>query len=298
MPANLTPDVQAWKVPHGLFWGGMALAPLAVLVLLFGQSTGALRIAVALAVVAIVLPRSVDRHAAERGLLRVDIEHRVLDEVERVRVKAREDTTTAARNIHRALSDKIHVLTETIEELRAQVDEVQASGLMICRPQRASDRGCSRRPKAHGPADRDRSRDPAYDDGQRRRSRPAPSTAAAPPWMANGATPRRPGRPAVGRTGWDGMAQGNRWAEMRADELRSRNAAGRATVVTHSANAVRSTGSRIDRAALRTRRPDDRSWSGRRSRGHSPASRGEPPSRYVDDGEPSRAREPGARARP
>jgi hypothetical protein len=45
-------------------------------------------------------------------MVRVEIEHRVLDEVERVRVKAREDTTTAARNTHKALSDKIHVLSE------------------------------------------------------------------------------------------------------------------------------------------------------------------------------------------
>jgi hypothetical protein len=112
----------------------MALAPLAVLVLLFGQSTGALRIAVALAVVTIVLLALSIAMRPSVELLRVDIEHRVLDEVERVRVKAREDTTTAARNTHRALSDKIHVLTETIEELRAQVDEVQANGLMIADP--------------------------------------------------------------------------------------------------------------------------------------------------------------------
>ncbi len=64
-------------------------------------------------------------------LVRVEIEHRVLDEVERVRVKAREDTTTAARNTHRALSDKIHGLSETIEELRAQIDEVQANGFVL-----------------------------------------------------------------------------------------------------------------------------------------------------------------------
>src|SRR5258706_1519298 len=130
MPANHPADVRRGKVPHWLFWGGMALAPLAVLILLFGQSTGALRVAVTLAVITIVLLAVSIALRPSVELLRVDIEHRVLDEVERVRVKAREDTTTAARNTHKALSDKIYVLSETIEDLRAQVDEVQASGLL------------------------------------------------------------------------------------------------------------------------------------------------------------------------
>src|SRR4029450_8259018 len=131
MPATRPPDVRRGKVPHGLFWGGMGLAPLAVLILLFGQSTGTLRVAVILAVLTIVLLALSIAMRPSVEMVRVEIEHRVLDEVERVRVKAREDTTTAARNTHKALSDKIHVLSETIEELRSQVDDVQANGMML-----------------------------------------------------------------------------------------------------------------------------------------------------------------------
>ena len=51
-------------------------------------------------------------------MLRVDIEHRVLDEVEHVRARAREDITTAARNTHRALTEKIQSVAETFDDVR------------------------------------------------------------------------------------------------------------------------------------------------------------------------------------
>ena len=105
MPANPPPEVRRGKLLHGLFWGGMALAPIAVLILLFGQSTGALRVAVTLAVLTIVMLAISIAMRPSVEMLRVDIEHRVLDEIERVRVRAREETTTAARNTHRALTD-------------------------------------------------------------------------------------------------------------------------------------------------------------------------------------------------
>ena len=130
MPASQPKDVRRWQVPQGLFWGGMALAPAAVLILLFGQSVGSLRIAVVLAVITIVLLALSIAMRPSVEMLRVDIEHRVLDEVERVRVKAREDTTTAAKNTHKALSDKIHVLAESVEDLRAQLDDVQAGNML------------------------------------------------------------------------------------------------------------------------------------------------------------------------
>ena len=49
------PSTSPQRKAQALFWAGMALAPVAVLILLFGQSTGALRAAVALAVITIVL---------------------------------------------------------------------------------------------------------------------------------------------------------------------------------------------------------------------------------------------------
>src|SRR5258705_14019988 len=123
MPANHPADVRRGKVPHWLFWGGMGLAPLSVLILLFGQSTGTIRVAVTLAVITIVLLAVSIAMRPSVEMLRVDIEHRVLDEVERVRVRAREETTTAARNTHRALTDKIQGLGESVEDLRNQLTQ-------------------------------------------------------------------------------------------------------------------------------------------------------------------------------
>jgi hypothetical protein len=104
----------------------MALAPVAVLILLFGQSTGALRAAVALAVITIVLLAISMAIRPTVDMVRVDIEHRVLDEMERIRLRARDESASVAHQSHRALSDHIHALNETIADLRAQVDEVQA----------------------------------------------------------------------------------------------------------------------------------------------------------------------------
>jgi hypothetical protein len=100
----------------------------AVLILLFGQSTGALRAAVALAVITIVLLAFSMAIRPSVDMVRVDIEHRVLDEMERIRMRAQSETQSVARHTHRALTDHIQQLNETISDLRAQVDEVQAFG--------------------------------------------------------------------------------------------------------------------------------------------------------------------------
>jgi hypothetical protein len=113
-----------------MFWGGMALAPVAVLILLFGQSTGALRAAVVLAVLTIVLLAVSMAMRPSVDLVRVDIEHRVLDEMERIRVRTRDETAMVARHTAKALADRIHAMNETIEDLRSQVDEAQAVGFI------------------------------------------------------------------------------------------------------------------------------------------------------------------------
>lgn len=113
-------------MPQGLFWGGMALAPVAVLILLFGQSTGALRVAVVLAVLTIVMLAVSMAIRPSVDMVRVDIEHRVLDEMERIRLRTQSETAHVARHTAAALTERIHMLNATIEDLRAQVDEAQA----------------------------------------------------------------------------------------------------------------------------------------------------------------------------
>src|SRR5690349_11622180 len=103
-PKRPPPAPQRGKLVQGLFWGGVALAPLAILVLLFGSGTGSLRIAVTLAVLAVAALALSMAMRPGPEMVRLEIEHRVLDEVERARALTREDVTTAARNTHRALS--------------------------------------------------------------------------------------------------------------------------------------------------------------------------------------------------
>ena len=120
MPASDVHDPRRGKLLQGLFWGGVGLAPLAMLILLFGQSTGSLRVAVILSVLTVVAVSVSIAMRPSVDMVQVDIEHRFLDELERVRAMTREDVNVAARNTHRALSERIYELTETIDVLRAQ----------------------------------------------------------------------------------------------------------------------------------------------------------------------------------
>ncbi len=285
MPANRPPDVRRGKVPHALFWGGMGLAPLAVLILLFGQSTGSLRIAVVLAVLTIVMLALSIALRPSVEMFRVDIEHRVLDELERIRLAAREDTATAARNTHKALTEKIYGLSETVEELRAQVDEVQASSLLAIEQHAPAAVG----PGVPGGPGRGRTetvhvtrRTTTVNDdstGTVYGSRAAHDSGRAldGEWRADDRGERRDDR-------WDGMAQGSRWAEVRYDDRgRELHLGERRSTVHHD---DRGGEYRVeDRwAALRRDDADDRGWSGGRSEPRAlPPAPGEPPSRYAAD---------------
>jgi hypothetical protein len=311
MPANPPPEVRRGKLLHGLFWGGMALAPIAVLILLFGQSAGALRVAVTLAVLTIVMLAISIAMRPSVEMLRVDIEHRVLDEIERVRVRAREETTTAARNTHRALTDKIHELAGSVQGLQAQLDEVQASGVLAPQsaPALGGAPGVVRRTETVHVTRRTTTVDAGEDDG---RGTVYGSRAASVDgeWRDGGREadwrddPREE-RPRDQR--WDGMAQGDRWAAMRADEHGRELHIGERRSSVHSDE--RGAEYRVeDRwAALRRDEPAERRGDGEpgweaasRTMGRPtspralPPSHGEPPSRYTDawddDREPARSR--------
>jgi hypothetical protein len=145
-------DPQRGRLLNGLFWGGVGLAPLAILVVLFGGSTAALRVAVALAVLTVVLLAVSIALRPSIELLRVDIEERVLDEVEQMRAHIREDIVRAGRVTQRALGDQIHALTETVAAqhhqvaaLHAQMDQIQVAGVVPASP------AASRLGQASGP---------------------------------------------------------------------------------------------------------------------------------------------------
>jgi hypothetical protein len=308
MPANPPPEVRRGKLLHGLFWGGMALAPIAVLILLFGQSTGALRVAVTLAVLTIVMLAISIAMRPSVEMLRVDIEHRVLDEIERVRVRAREETTTAARNTHRALTDKIQGLAASVHELQTQLDEVQVSGVLAApesAPALGGGPGVVRRTETVHVTRRTTTVGAGEDDGRGTvygsRANPVEGE-----WREGGREADWRDSPRDERR-WDGMAQGDRWAEMRADENGRELHVGERRASAHSDD--RGAEFRVeDRwAALRRDEPVERRGDGDsnweaafRSMGRPaspralPPSQGEPPSRYTDawddDREPVRSR--------
>jgi hypothetical protein len=130
MPAPEAQVARRGKLVQGLFWGGVGLAPLAILILLFGSGTGSLRVAVTLSVLTMVMLGVSIAMRPSIEMLRVDIEHRVLDEMERVRIRTRDDIANAARNTHRALTDRMTILTAHVEDLRGAVDEVQAQAML------------------------------------------------------------------------------------------------------------------------------------------------------------------------
>jgi hypothetical protein len=101
-----------------------------MLVLLFSQSVVVLRVAVILCVVAIMMLAIsiVLRPSVE--MIRVEIEEHIIGEVERVRLRARDDVSMAARNTHRVLSEKIYALTATVEALRGQIEELRVSSML------------------------------------------------------------------------------------------------------------------------------------------------------------------------
>lgn len=122
MPATRNQQSQRpGQLPPVLFWAGVGLAPIVALVLLVGQSDGALRTAVLLVMVSIVL---IGLSAALRSNAagRAELEEVVFDEADQLRGEMRQDIAAAARATHRQFSEKLQALYQSVESLRAQVN--------------------------------------------------------------------------------------------------------------------------------------------------------------------------------
>src|SRR5574342_237264 len=123
MPASETQDLRRLRVLSMLYWGGVGLAPLTILILMFGQGTGSLRVAVIFAVFSVVGIGVSITMRRDTDLIRIELQHLMIDQVEQVRAEGRNDVTIASRNTYHALSDKLAVLAETVETLRYQLEE-------------------------------------------------------------------------------------------------------------------------------------------------------------------------------
>jgi hypothetical protein len=129
------PDAQTDDARRGgrlltlLFWAGVGLAPVAGLVLLLGGDGTMVRVAAVLAVVAVVLIGLSIALRPDPGRIRQEVEDMVLDEVEMLREDVRGDITSASRQTHQVLAERVQQLQQTVDALRAELEAVRATGV-------------------------------------------------------------------------------------------------------------------------------------------------------------------------
>jgi hypothetical protein len=109
-----------------LFWAGVALAPLAALVLLMGKGMGPPRAAAVLAVSAVVLIGLSITLGRDSETVRLDLEETLLKEINMLRQDVRQDIASAVRATHTAFGGRVQLLHETVDVLRAELQAVRA----------------------------------------------------------------------------------------------------------------------------------------------------------------------------
>jgi hypothetical protein len=114
------------RLTTGLFWGGVGIAPLAALLLLIGRSGGPLRIAAVLAILAVVMIGLSITLRSNSDAIRVEMEEVLYEEIDALRKDVREDIGTAARATHKSFGEKLQVLYEQLNAVRAQLDAIRA----------------------------------------------------------------------------------------------------------------------------------------------------------------------------
>src|SRR6185369_14159233 len=123
MPASeIQQGQRALRLAPILFWCGVGLAPVAALLLLVASSSGPIRLAAALAVLAVILVGLSIALRRDPESVRAELEQLVLDEIDGLRDDLRQDITVAARATHKALGEPVAALHETVEALRGQVE--------------------------------------------------------------------------------------------------------------------------------------------------------------------------------
>ncbi|WP_326549867.1 hypothetical protein [Micromonospora sp. NBC_01813] len=108
-----------------LTWGGLGLAPLAAVLLLLGDGDGSLRLAMVIAIAAVML---IGLSITLRGgieTMRTDMEDALVEEMDVLRDDVRNDISTAVRASHRAFGEKVQSVEDSVEALRGQVDAVR-----------------------------------------------------------------------------------------------------------------------------------------------------------------------------
>ncbi|GAA2528665.1 hypothetical protein [Winogradskya humida] len=110
------PEVkQHTRLLTGLIWVGIGLAPIAAIVVLIGGSTGAMRFAVLLVAVCVVLIGAAMLIRTDPVLHRMDVEDRVSAEVDALRGGLRDELTATAR----ATNNRVQALEDEMGTMRS-----------------------------------------------------------------------------------------------------------------------------------------------------------------------------------
>lgn len=115
------------RVLTGLFWTGVGLVPLAGLVLLLGGDGGAMRVAAFLTMLAVVLIGLSITLRPDASTVRVEMEELLLEEIDMLREDVRDDITTAVRATHQASEERMQILQQTVDALRAELDVLRVA---------------------------------------------------------------------------------------------------------------------------------------------------------------------------
>ncbi|SCF31258.1 hypothetical protein GA0070216_109128 [Micromonospora matsumotoense] len=123
MPSPVVSEKRSPQLLTVLFWIGVALAPIAALILLFADGNGPLRFAAVLAITAVVLIGLSIALRADGGSGSSDAE--VLDELEQLRRELRSEIVAAAQRGNQAL-DQSQRTEEQVTALRRRLDATAA----------------------------------------------------------------------------------------------------------------------------------------------------------------------------
>lgn len=125
MPAADPDNNQRIRLLPVLFWSGVGLAPLAGLLLLLGNGDTPLRVAAALAVLAVVLIGLSVALRPDAAALRLEMEETLLDEIDMLREDVRDDIATAARATHQGLGERLQALQQMVDTVRGELEMVR-----------------------------------------------------------------------------------------------------------------------------------------------------------------------------
>lgn len=132
MPNSDTRDEQRHaRLLPVLFWGGVGLAPLAALFLFIADGGTALRAAVGVVILSVILIGLSITLRRDTETVRLELEDMILDEIDTVRTDVRDDISTAAHATHRAFGEKFQYLVDQLEATRHELDATRAQLEMV-----------------------------------------------------------------------------------------------------------------------------------------------------------------------